>query len=196
MAWPSPAWLLSQASFPPVPGSDYKCACRGGGSEKRGVHFPHTLFFHFPVSPPLNYINEYFASLHSLHTCMVLLAWPLLGTQGTEYKSICHPQGWGRLPQAPALTSQHIPCAYEPILGLREVKAVQCHTVLHKLMRLHMAPASLCWAGHLVSKSVGWAQRLVIATPNAKTASCLWMKKTFYLGSSAHIHTLTHTPHN
>lgn len=95
-----------------------------GTQKKRGVHFPHTLFFPFPISLPLNYINEYSASLHSLHTRMILLAWPLLGMQGTEYQSVCHPQGWTRLPQAPALTSQHILCVYEPILGLREVKAV------------------------------------------------------------------------
>lgn len=62
-------------------------------------------------------------------------------------------------------------------------------------MRLHMAPASLCWAGHLVSKSMGWAQRLVIATPNAKTASCLWVKETYYLVSSPHRHTLIHIHH-
>ena len=36
-----------------------------GTQEKRGVHFPHTLFFPFPISLPLNYINEYSASLHS-----------------------------------------------------------------------------------------------------------------------------------
>lgn len=45
-----------------------------GAQEKRGVHFPHTLFFPFPISLPLNYINEYSASLHCLHTRMILLA--------------------------------------------------------------------------------------------------------------------------
>lgn len=47
-AWPSPAWLLSQASFPPVLGSDYKRTCRGGGSGKEGCSFPTHPVLSFP----------------------------------------------------------------------------------------------------------------------------------------------------
>lgn len=116
----------SQLSFPPASGSSCKSRVGVGVQKKRGVHAPHTPFFPLPDLPffplptslPLHYVKECSAPLYTLSQ-MTFLAWPLLGTQGTDYQFPCHPQGWGRLPQAPALNSQHIPCVYEPILGLR-----------------------------------------------------------------------------